>query len=195
MSSATKIGLALVAARRACGLPQKSLAERVGVRQQQVARWESSCYAGASIDSVARVAEALGCAILLEDGCEDCTRGALVAESTGQYSSCGRAVGAEPVRDLAALIRRIRSIVEELQERFGVRRVDVFGSFATGEQDEFSDVDVLLDFERPTVHHLLGAERRLSEALARPVEAGTLDGLNPRVLERVMGERVRVWPT
>jgi predicted nucleotidyltransferase len=37
----------------------------------------------------------------------------------------------------------------ELQERYGVKFLGVFGSYATGRQKKRSDVDLLVEFERP----------------------------------------------
>jgi ribosome-binding protein aMBF1 (putative translation factor)/Zn-dependent peptidase ImmA (M78 family) len=51
---------ALIKARIACGLSQKDLAERLGMKEQQVQRYESSDYASASMERVKEVIKALG---------------------------------------------------------------------------------------------------------------------------------------
>lgn len=50
----------LIQARIARGLSQRGLAERIGVKEQQIQRYEASDYAGANLGRVAAVAEALG---------------------------------------------------------------------------------------------------------------------------------------
>ena len=50
----------LIQARIACGLSQRGLAERVGLKEQQIQRYEATDYAGANLGRVAEVAEALG---------------------------------------------------------------------------------------------------------------------------------------
>ena len=50
----------LIRARVACGLTQAQLAERIGVAEQQVQRWESERYATASFARIAAIAQALG---------------------------------------------------------------------------------------------------------------------------------------
>jgi len=49
-------------------------------------------------------------------------------------------------------LAEIRHILREhkafLRERFGVRRLAVFGSYARGEATPVSDVDILMDLER-----------------------------------------------
>lgn len=50
----------LVKARIARGLTQKELAERLQVKEQQVQRWESNDFHGASIETLKATADALG---------------------------------------------------------------------------------------------------------------------------------------
>lgn len=50
----------LVSARIALGLTQRELAERLGMKEQQIQRYEAELYAGANLSRVAEVATALG---------------------------------------------------------------------------------------------------------------------------------------
>ncbi|HEX6666387.1 MAG TPA: helix-turn-helix transcriptional regulator [Solirubrobacterales bacterium] len=51
---------ALVEARIAAGLTQKALAERLGLQEQQVQRWEANLYSGVGMERLQEVADALG---------------------------------------------------------------------------------------------------------------------------------------
>jgi ribosome-binding protein aMBF1 (putative translation factor) len=51
---------ALIEARIAAGLTQKALGERLGVKEQQIQRWEANFYAGVGVDRLQEVADALG---------------------------------------------------------------------------------------------------------------------------------------
>lgn len=53
----------LIEARIAAGLTQRSLSERLGVAEQQVQKWESTTYAGVSVERVQNVADAVGLTI------------------------------------------------------------------------------------------------------------------------------------
>jgi ribosome-binding protein aMBF1 (putative translation factor) len=57
---------ALIEARIAAGLTQKTLSERLGVAEQQVQRYEATTYAGVSIERVQAVADAVGLKITEE---------------------------------------------------------------------------------------------------------------------------------
>lgn len=188
MAGLADIGLQLVASRRASGLTQGELAERLGVKRQQVQRWESSAYRSASLERVGRVADALGWSDLSVP---------IAAETAVAYGPprVSAVTGAAPVRDLGEIAVRVRVAGTALSERFGVRSVAVFGSFARGLQTAASDVDLVLELETPSLETQFGAERELERILGRTVEAGSLAAVNPRVRPRIVAEMVRVWPS
>ncbi|HTU78904.1 MAG TPA: helix-turn-helix transcriptional regulator [Solirubrobacteraceae bacterium] len=51
---------ALIEARIAARLTQRQLAERIGVAEQQVQRWETNDYSGVGLDRLQGIADALG---------------------------------------------------------------------------------------------------------------------------------------
>ncbi len=50
---------ALIRARIACGLTQRQLAERIGLQEQAIQRYEATNYAGVSFARLIEIAEAL----------------------------------------------------------------------------------------------------------------------------------------
>ena len=63
----------------------------------------------------------------------------------------------------------------------GVQRLGIFGSFARGEENEASDVDVLVTFRSGarTFDNLFLVGEVLEEAFRRPVDLVTEDSLSP----------------
>ena len=51
------------------------------------------------------------------------------------------------VGDLEGVQQVLRALMPELQERYGVKFLGVFGSYATGRQKKRSDVDLLVEFD------------------------------------------------
>ena len=49
----------------------------------------------------------------------------------------------------------LREHEPELQKRFGVAKIDIFGSFARGEERKDSDVDVLVTFQQGKRHLII----------------------------------------
>lgn|SRR5487761_66340 len=60
LESLRELPTALIRARVAAGLTQRELAERLGLKEQQIQRYEATLYAGASLERVQEVADALG---------------------------------------------------------------------------------------------------------------------------------------
>jgi DNA-binding transcriptional regulator YiaG len=60
LESIAELPKLLIRARIASGLSQRGLADRLGVKEQQIQRYEASDYASASFDRIKRVASALG---------------------------------------------------------------------------------------------------------------------------------------
>ncbi len=60
LDSLVQLPEALIRARIAAGLSQKELARRLGLKEQQVQRYEAKRYAGASLERIQAVADALG---------------------------------------------------------------------------------------------------------------------------------------
>jgi len=58
----------------------------------------------------------------------------------------------------------------ELERRFGVRRIGLYGSFARGTPDESSDIDILVELREPKFDHLAGLQLYLEEAFGRKVD-------------------------
>jgi predicted nucleotidyltransferase len=74
---------------------------------------------------------------------------------------------------------------------FGVNRIGVFGSHARGEEDESSDVDVLVEFNEPTFDNFMDLVFFLEELFEREVDLVTTDALSPYIASTV--QREVVW--
>ena len=79
------VALQLTSLRKASGLSQKELAERVGTSQQQISRLESPSYEGHSLSMLRRVAEVLGASIHVEIQPKQSRKLPIVAESKSIY--------------------------------------------------------------------------------------------------------------
>ena len=64
LTSIRELPIALIEARIAARLTQRELAERLGVPEQQVQRWEANSYAGVGIDRLQEIADALKLQVL-----------------------------------------------------------------------------------------------------------------------------------
>ena len=80
-----------------------------------------------------------------------------------------------------------------MAERFGVQSLTLFGSVARDEANAKSDVDLLVEFNRPVGYFgLFALQDYLEQLLGCPVDLGTLDSLKPHLRERIQGELLLV---
>jgi len=72
----------------------------------------------------------------------------------------------------------------------GVRRLGIFGSFARGNADETSDVDVLVTFDPKarTFDNLYSVGEALEQAFQRKIDLVTEDSLSPYLGAKIRGE-------
>ena len=81
----------------------------------------------------------------------------------------------------------------EMTKQFGVKSLLLFGSVARNEATTTSDVDLLVEFNRPVGYFgLFALQDYLEKLLGCPVDLGTPDSLKPYIKERIMGELIRV---
>lgn len=92
--------------------------------------------------------------------------------------------------ELDGMEARLRDLKPELERRYGVRRIGVFGSVARGEEDADSDVDILVELEEPIGWELVDLQDRLEEVLGRRVDLVTVGALRDEMSTAVMREVV-----
>lgn len=81
----------------------------------------------------------------------------------------------------------------ELMAKYGVQKMSLFGSVARDEASETSDVDLLIEFARPTgLFGLFALQDRLEAVLGCSVDIGTPASLKPRIRAKVLAECVDV---
>ena len=91
------------------------------------------------------------------------------------------------------LLARLRAIKPQLSSQYGVKRMAVFGSRLRGEAERQSDLDLLVELEKPYRIDLIGLialEQELSEELGVPVDLVLAEDLKPHIGERVLKEAV-----
>ncbi len=90
-------------------------------------------------------------------------------------------------------LRILRAHLPELQHRYGVKSLGIFGSVVRGEQGGSSDLDVLVEFTSPpTFFQFIEMEDYLGQLLGVRVDLVMKSALKPRIGERVLSEVVLV---
>ncbi len=98
-----------------------------------------------------------------------------------------KAEGEELMKTKEEILKILRNEIPNLKEKFNVKTIALFGSYARGEQTEKSDIDLLVEFEKPTdFFKLIELEEYLSELLKTKVEVVTPDAIKERLKPYIM---------
>jgi len=81
-------------------------------------------------------------------------------------------------------IRRRRDILL----KYKVREIGLFGSFVRGEQVNRSDIDLVVDFEEPSIENYMGLSSFLENLFGRKVEILTPAGVDSIRINHVKEE-------
>ena len=89
------------------------------------------------------------------------------------------------------VLQRLAGARAELAS-LGVRSLDLFGSVARGESGPDSDVDLLVEFDKPIgLFHFFRVQRRIEEILGSKVDLVMRDAVKRQLRERIFAEAVR----
>jgi excisionase family DNA binding protein len=99
-----------------------------------------------------------------------------------------RSAGAGKPQQGHRLISQLRAAVPEMKERFGVKRIGVFGSAARGEAGPESDIDVLVEFEDPAFDRYMELKFYLEDLFGRPCDLVIEESLKERLRGSVHAE-------
>ncbi|GGK36686.1 nucleotidyltransferase [Caldalkalibacillus thermarum] len=83
---------------------------------------------------------------------------------------------------------RLQLIKPILQEKYNVRKIGVFGSFARGEQTGKSDIDILVEFSKPIGLDFVELKNFLEKTLGKKVDLVTVNALKPQLKEVILSE-------
>lgn len=96
---------------------------------------------------------------------------------------------------LDTIRQKLREHLPELRDRYGVRSLELFGSFIQGRQHRRSDIDLLVEFEEsssPTLLQFVALERELGHILGRKVDLVEKGTLKPAIGRRILREAIPV---
>ena len=96
-------------------------------------------------------------------------------------------------RSLDEVKGQLEALKPTLKKRFKVETIDIFGSYARGEQTEKSDLDLLVTYTEEADLLLAAAMRRyLRRKLQVKVHVGSKKYLKPIIRDQVLAEAIPV---
>ena len=88
-------------------------------------------------------------------------------------------------------IEEIKRKTLPILQRYGVKKIGLFGSCVRGEMREDSDVDMLVEIEKDiSLLDFVGLKIEIEEALGRRVDLVEYNTIKPLLKERILKEQV-----
>lgn len=90
--------------------------------------------------------------------------------------------------DIETITNTLSGHKTEFYDRFRVRKLAVFGSYARGDQRPDSDVDIVVDFASPVGIEFIDLGIYLERLLNRRVDLVSRNGIKPKYFDRIKDE-------
>lgn len=91
--------------------------------------------------------------------------------------------------EIGEIKKKLKDSDKILKEKFSIKKIGIFGSYARGEQKKRSDVDILVEFfEEPSMFGFIRAERYLTNLLGCKVDLVMKDSLKPAIGKHILEE-------
>lgn len=89
-------------------------------------------------------------------------------------------------------LKQIESILKEkkilLAEQFHVSKIGIFGSYVRNQQEDNSDIDILVEFSKPVGFEFFDLKDYLESLFNKPVDLVTVNALKPYIKEDILSE-------
>ena len=95
------------------------------------------------------------------------------------------------MKEIDKIIQKLKELKPEIERRYKVSEIGVFGSYVRDEQTENSDIDVLVSFSDDssvTLFSFCAFENWLSDILHKKVDLVMKDSLKPRIGKQILSE-------
>lgn len=84
----------------------------------------------------------------------------------------------------------LKLMKKELKKQFKVRRIAIFGSYARGEENNNSDVDIMVEFDEAPGIEFIELADKLEEALHLKVDLVSRKAIKPRLFKQIEKELI-----
>jgi predicted nucleotidyltransferase len=90
--------------------------------------------------------------------------------------------------DANEVVSKLQQLKPLLQREYAVKTVGLFGSFADGTYTDTSDVDILVEFERPIGWQFFKLEEYLEKEFNRKIDLVTNNALKDQIKPYILSQ-------
>lgn len=92
------------------------------------------------------------------------------------------------MQELTSIKRILSQNKDRLSQKYGLKSIAIFGSYARNQQTLESDVDILVEFNRPIGSEFIDLADELEELLQINVDLVSKDGLKLKYMHSITDE-------
>lgn len=96
------------------------------------------------------------------------------------------------MKSISLIEQQLQALKPVLSERYKVKAIGIFGSYAKGEQSDASDIDILVDLQEPLGWDFFELKDFLEEQLEQPVDLVTRNALKKQLKDKILRQTVFV---
>lgn len=91
-------------------------------------------------------------------------------------------------------IKDIKNKVKPILERHSVKRAAIFGSYARGQENKKSDIDILIEYknDNKTLLDFVELKLELEKILGQKVDLVEYSEIKPRIREKILEEQLSI---
>jgi len=84
------------------------------------------------------------------------------------------------------ILSKLRELKPELNKHFAVKEIGLFGSFSDDSYTENSDIDILVELERPIGWKIFTLEIYLEKVFGRKIDLVTKNALKEQIKDHIL---------
>ncbi len=94
------------------------------------------------------------------------------------------------------LTNQTKEKIKDILQNYNIKRAGIYGSYARGEANKSSDIDIIVELNKKSLFELVGVKQDIEEVTGLEVDITTYNGLNNSRREglkkRVLQEEVKI---
>lgn len=92
------------------------------------------------------------------------------------------------MKNLSEIEKIIKANKKELEEKFGLKKIGIFGSIAKGAEKEASDIDIVVEFDKPIGLSFVDFVEYLERILNNEIDVLTLEGIENIRVKKIIDD-------
>lgn len=90
------------------------------------------------------------------------------------------------------ILNKLSELKHDLHKKYGVKSIGLFGSYSDNSYNEFSDVDILVEFEKPIGWSFFNLESELEDNLGKKIDLVTIQALKSRIKDNILNQVIYI---